>query len=76
VATVAATRHAVSLRGNGEEVLIHAGLDTVRLNGEGFSVYVSEGENVKQGQLIMEMDPDLIRERGFDPMIIVVRIRP
>lgn len=74
VATVAATRHAVSLRGNGEEILIHAGLDTVRLNGEGFSVYVSEGENVKQGQLIMEMDPELIRARGFNPMIIVVRI--
>ena len=74
VATVAATRHAVSLRKNGEEILIHAGLDTVRLNGEGFSVYVSEGENVKQGQLLMEMDPDLIRARGFNPMIIVVRI--
>ena len=74
VATVAATRHAVSLRGNGEEILIHAGLDTVRLNGEGFRVYVSEGENVKQGQLIMEMDPELIRARGFNPMIIVVRI--
>jgi PTS system N-acetylglucosamine-specific IIC component len=74
VATVAAARHAVSLRGNGEEILIHAGLDTVRLNGEGFSVYVSEGENVKQGQLIMEMDPELIRARGFNPMIIVVRI--
>ena len=74
VATVAAARHAVSLRGNGEEILIHAGLDTVRLNGEGFSVYVSEGENVKQGQMIMEMDPELIRARGFNPMIIVVRI--
>ena len=75
VATVAAAKHAVSLRGNGEEILVHAGLDTVRLNGEGFRVHVSEGEHVQQGQLIMEMDPDLIRARGFNPMIIVVRIR-
>ena len=75
VATVAATGHAVSLRGNGEEILVHAGLDTVRLNGEGFRVCVSEGESVKQGQLIMEMDTELVRARGFNPMIIVVRIR-
>ena len=37
--------------------------DTVRRNGEGFRVHVAEGERVKQGQLIMEMDPDLIRAR-------------
>ena len=74
VTTVAATGHAVSLRGNGEEILVHAGLDTVRLKGEGFRVHVSEGEHVKQGQLIMEMDPELIRARGYNPMIIVVRM--
>ena len=74
VTTVAATGHAVSLRGNGEEILVHAGLDTVRLKGEGFRVHVSEGEHVKQGQLIMEMDPELIRARGYNPMIIVARM--
>jgi glucose-specific phosphotransferase system IIA component len=74
VVKVAATGHAVSLRRNGEEILVHAGLDTVRLNGEGFRVHVSEGESVKQGQLIMEMDLELIRARGFNPMIVVVRI--
>ena len=76
VTTVAATRHAVSLRGeDGQEILIHAGLDTVKLNGEGFKVLVQEGEKVKQGQQILEADIRLIRERGFSPMIIVVRIR-
>ncbi len=76
VTTVAATRHAVSLRGeDGQEILIHAGLDTVKLNGEGFKVLVKEGDRVQQGQQILEADIQLIRERGFSPMIIVVRIR-
>jgi phosphotransferase system IIA component len=66
----------VSLRrNNGEEILVHAGLDTVRMNGEGFRVHVREGESVKQGQLILEMETDLVRERGFNPMVIVVRIK-
>ena len=74
VSTVIDTGHAVSLTGNGEEILVHAGLDTVKMNGEGFRVYVKEGEAVSQGQLIMEMDPELIRKRGFSPMIIVARV--
>ena len=76
VTTVASTGHAVSLQGDGEEILVHAGLDTVRLNGEGFRVLVREGEKVEQGQLILEADLDLIRARGYDPMIIVARIEP
>ena len=44
VATVAETKHAVSISGDKEEILIHAGLDTVKLNGEGFLVHVREGE--------------------------------
>ena len=74
VATVAETKHAVSISGDKEEILIHAGLDTVKLNGEGFLVHVREGDRVEQGQLILEEDPGLIRERGFDPMIIVVKV--
>ncbi len=75
VETVATTGHAVSFRAdNGEEILVHAGLDTVCLNGEGFVVHVREGETVKQGQTVMEADLDLIRARGLNPVIIVVRI--
>lgn len=75
VETIAATGHAVSIRGSsGEEILIHAGLDTVKMNGEGFRVHVRESEAVTQGQMIMEMDPDLIRARGFSPIVIIVRI--
>ena len=56
VTTVAADGHAVSIRGNGEEILVHAGLDTVKMNGEGFRVHVREGDEVKQGQLILEAE--------------------
>ncbi len=75
VTAVAVTKHAVSLRGeDGKEILVHAGLDTVKLNGEGFKVLAAAGEQVKQGQQIMEADIRLIRERGFNPIIIVVQI--
>ena len=58
-----------------EEILVHVGLDTVRLNGEGFRVHVREGDRVEQGQLILEADLDRIRSGGFSPMIVVARIQ-
>ncbi len=74
VAMVAATKHAVSFQGDGEEILVHVGLDTMKLGGDGFRVYVREGDIVEQGQLVMEADQDLIRARGFNPMVIVARL--
>ena len=74
VTAVAASGHAVSIMGSEGEILVHAGIDTVKLNGEGFKVYVREGEPVEQGQPVMEMDLNRIRERGFNPIIIVVQI--
>ncbi len=75
VSMVAVTKHALSLRGeDGKEILIHVGLDTVNLNGEGFKVFVQEGDKVEKGQQIMKADIQRIRERGFNPMIIVVQI--
>ena len=50
------------------------GLDTVRLKGEGFRVLVSEGEQVEQGQPVMKADLALIRSRGFNPMVIAVKL--
>ena len=75
VTAVAAARHAISIEGSqGEEILIHVGLDTVKLGGEGFQPLVGEGDAVTQGQLILEADLDTIRARGFNPMVIVCRI--
>ncbi len=75
VKSVAATRHAVTLESSsGENILIHAGIDTVKLGGEGFTVNVSEGENVKQKQQIMTVDLKLLESKGYDPIIIIARL--
>ncbi|MCL2601312.1 MAG: glucose PTS transporter subunit IIA [Treponema sp.] len=60
------TKHAISLKSaDGVEVLIHCGIDTVKLGGKGFEPRVQEGETVKVGQLILEYDKDLIARSGY-----------
>ncbi|MGP4042513.1 glucose-specific PTS transporter subunit IIBC [Gracilibacillus sp. D59] len=55
------TKHAIGIEAdNGTEILIHIGIDTVNLKGEGFTAKVSEGDEVKQGQTLMEVDLDFI----------------
>lgn len=63
------TKHALSITdNNGREILIHIGLDTVNLKGEGFKTFVSDGQKVKQGQKLLEVDFDSIK--GKVPSII------
>ena len=51
------TKHAIAIISkNGTEILIHIGLDTVNLDGEGFELFVKEGDEVKRGQLILNVD--------------------
>lgn len=68
------TFHAIGIKGdNGVEVLIHVGMNTVQLEGEGFTPHVKQGDRVKQGQLLMEFDKNLIAEKGYSletPIII------
>ncbi len=60
------TLHAIGITtDSGAELLIHVGLDTVQLNGEGYKAAVSEGDRVKKGQLLLEFDIGLIESRGF-----------
>ena len=71
---VAATypRHAVGLKlENGIELLIHVGLDTVNLDGKGFSVKVAKGDVVAAGDALIEFDPEVIKEAGY-PLITPV----
>ena len=69
VISVFPTKHAISLAdNNGREILIHVGLDTVTLKGEGFTPLVKAGQKVKQGQKLMEIDFDSIK--GKVPSII------
>ncbi len=68
------TGHAVNLKStDGVEVLIHVGLDTVSLKGEGFKTFKKTDESVKKGDLLIEFDKELLLEKGFDiivPMVI------
>ncbi|MBR4444821.1 MAG: PTS system trehalose-specific EIIBC component [Solobacterium sp.] len=59
------TGHAYGLKAaNGREVLIHIGMDTVELNGQGFKPAVKQGDRVNQGDLLTEVDLDYIRSQG------------
>lgn len=64
VISVFPTKHAVSLKDvNGKEILIHVGLETVSLNGEGFTSFVKDGQKVKKGQKLLEADFDFIKNK-------------
>lgn len=73
IASVAETKHAIGLEGAGDmEVLIHVGIDTVKMDGKGFKPLVEEGDKVKAGQKIMEFDRDAIAEAGYPDMVVVL----
>lgn len=66
VSTLFPTLHALGMETEeGVEILIHIGLDTVQLNGEGFEAMVKEGDRVQKGQLLIKFEKDFIEEKGF-----------
>lgn len=74
VSSIFDTHHAVGLTlDNGMELLIHVGINTVALNGEGFTAHVSEGDRVKRGQPLISFDKDFITSKGY-PIITPVII--
>ena len=68
------TKHAIGLKGeNGMEVLIHVGLDTVNLNGEGFTSFIQNGDTIKKGEPLLTIDRSFMDARGIDlttPMVV------
>lgn len=66
VENIAETHHAIGLAGdNGLEVLIHVGMDTVNLQGKGFTVKVENGQRVKQDEVLLTFDPAVIKAAGY-----------
>lgn len=77
VSMVFPTGHAVGLKAdNGTEVLIHIGIDTVSMNGEGFNLAVKDGNTVTQGDLLVTFDPALVRSRKLDAVVMVILTDP
>lgn len=73
VETIAETKHAIGFAADNElEILVHVGLETVSLNGEGFEILVKEGDRVKAGQPVAKADLALIRERGLKTITSIV----
>lgn len=67
------TKHAIGLKSaDGVEVLIHVGMDTVKLKGEHFTAQAAQGDKVKKGQVLLTFDPAAIREAGYDTTTPVV----
>lgn len=72
IETLFPTGHALGMRKNGVEVLIHIGLDTVKLGGTGFEIHVKEGEEVKKGDLLITFDKEYIEQQGYDATVIFI----
>lgn len=74
VSTLFETKHAIGLSlDNGMEMLIHIGINTVELNGEGFTAHVADGDRVTRGQTLITFDKAFIESKGYKmatPVII------
>lgn len=67
------TLHAVSMTTDfGAEILIHIGLDTVKMKGDGFTGHVKEGDHVKKGDLLLEVDLEKVKTAGYDTITPVL----
>lgn len=67
------TLHAIALTAeDGTEILIHVGLDTVKLNGKHYKACVKSGDSVKVGDLLLEFDPDAIKAEGYDVITPII----
>ncbi|MCD3218795.1 PTS cellobiose/arbutin/salicin transporter subunit IIBC [Mammaliicoccus sciuri] len=73
VTSVFPTKHAIGITGdNGVEVLVHVGIDTVKLNGEPFTSTIEQGDHVTVGDILGTFDLTQIIESGYDPTTIIV----
>lgn len=73
ISTVVDSRHAVGISGpKGMEILIHVGVDTVNMKGDGFTCFVKEGDKVKAGQKLIAFDIDKIQKAGYSSTTAVL----
>ena len=73
VGSVFATNHAITLESeSGAEILIHIGIDTVKLNGKGFTRHVDDEQLVRVGEPLISFDLDALQADNIDPSIIII----
>ncbi|MCB8501697.1 beta-glucoside-specific PTS transporter subunit IIABC [Enterococcus faecalis] len=67
------THHAIGLKlDDGAEILLHIGINTVELKGQGFETFVKVGERVRLGQKLLSFDKQIIQAAGYDPTVLVI----
>lgn len=77
VTTVTDTKHAIGLENeDGVQILIHIGLDTVKLNGKGFETYVEPGQQVKAGDPLVKVDREMLRKEEIPDVSMLVFVEP
>ena len=72
ISSVAESQHAVGIESNGMEMLIHVGVDTVNMHGDGFTCLVKEGDQVKLGQPLIRFDRQKIKAAGYSDTVAVL----
>jgi PTS system sucrose-specific IIC component len=72
ISSVAESQHAVGVESNGMEMLIHVGVDTVNMQGDGFTCLVKEGDAVKAGQPLIRFDREKIKAAGYSDTVAVL----
>ncbi len=72
ISQLAETCHAVGIEAEGVELLIHVGVDTVEMKGDGFQSHVKEGQTVKKGDLLLTVDLEKVKAAGHPSTIVVV----
>ena len=72
ITSVAESKHAVGIESNGMELLIHVGVDTVAMNGDGFTCLVNEGDKVKAGQPLIRFSRAKIKAAGYSDTVAVL----
>lgn len=72
ISMIANTKHAISIMTEiGAEILIHCGIDTVKMNGIGFNVFVNENDKVSKGDKLLSFNKNEIKKAGYNDMVIV-----
>lgn len=73
ISTVFPTKHAIGIKSeNGKDILLHIGIDTVELNGEGFEVVVKEGDTVTSENLLARVDHAYLKEQGKASTLMIL----
>ncbi|MBQ1632923.1 MAG: PTS glucose transporter subunit IIA [Clostridia bacterium] len=72
ISSVAESQHAVGIEANGMELLIHVGVDTVNMQGDGFACLVKEGDEVKLGQPLIRFSREKIKAAGYSDTVAVL----